>query len=385
MIALIRFELRKSLGRRIIPVMLLLLLTLNAVNILRHHNIFQSDSMARGRYELYCTLRGEMTAEKRKTVAENYRAAQVILSGGRYDTAYDPARYYCGFAYGDANLWREVQEEYDRIDAYGAEMQALADAAAAANETSALSGFYRRQNAQIAAAYSGRALHAFSRLEGIAALSEYRFSAVLQILMLILIGGNLFVTERENGMAELLCTARCGGRKTAAAKLIALLFSAAALCMLFSAADFALFAYFYRIDGLAQPVYAIAEFANTPLTCTVWQYLLLTGAMKLLGLCALSAAFAAISAAMRSAVPVFFSAVLLTAAMMLCYTFWNTGAGGLLNRFNPLRLLLADFSAYAVCNIAGYPVSVPMFSVCAGIMWLALNSVICLTAGGRRV
>ena len=385
MIALIRYELKKALGRRIIPVMILLLLALNAVNITRHHNIFQSDSMARGRYELYCTLRGEITDERREIVAKNYRAAQEILSGGRYDTAYDPERYYCGFAYGDANLWCEVQEEYDRIDAYGAEMQALADAAVAANENPALSDFYRRQNAQISAVYSGRALHDLCRLEGAAALSEYRFSTVLQILMLMLIGGNLFVTERENGMAESLCTARNGGRKTAAAKLITVLLVTVAMCMLFSAVDFALFAYFYHIDGLSQPIYAVAEFADSPLTCTVWQYLLLTFAMKLLGLCVLSTAFTALSAAMRNAVPVFFSAVLMTAALMLYYTFWNTGAGVLLNRINPLRLLLTTCKKYTVCNVAGYPVSTPVFAVCTGLMWLALNSVFCLTAGRRRV
>jgi hypothetical protein len=77
--------------------------------------------------------------------------------------------------------------------------------------------------------------------------------------------------------------------------------------------------------------------------------------------------------------------VLLTVALMLCYTFWNTGAGVLLNCINPLRLLLTKWTAYAVCNVAEYPVFVPVMAVCAGTVWLMLNSVICMTAGRRRV
>ena len=388
---LIRFECKKALGRGVIRVILLILLALNAVNIERHHHIFKTDPMAQGRYELYTELRGEMTEEKLARIRDNYSAAQQILSGSERDLVYNPERYYSGYAFGDANLWNEVKEELDRINGYEAEMNALADAARTANENPALSPYYRRQNEQIAACYAGRSLHQLSRLDGITALSEYRFSTVLLLMLLILIAGNLYVTERENGMAEMLCTAKNGGMKTAAAKLSAVLLITAGLCVLFSVMDFALFAYYYRIDGLSFPVYAVPSvnetngFAQSPLSCTVWQYLLLKGAVRLLGLCVFASAFTVISAAIRSAVPVFFGSVLLTAAAMLCYTFWNTGAGTVINRVNPLRLLLTDFKTYSVCEAAGYPVSVPALAVCAGSVLLLINCVCCLTAGRRRV
>ena len=388
---MIRFEIKKTLGRRLIRVILLILLVLNAVNIERHHHIFKSDTMEQGRYELYTELRGELTDEKYTRIQDNYNAAQQILAAGKHDTTYNPERYYSGYAFGDANLWNEIKEELDRINGYEAEMNALADAARTANENPALSPYYRRQNEQIASCYAGRSLHQLSRLQGITALSEYRFSTVLLLMMLILIAGSLYVAERENGMAEMLCTTKNGGMRTAAAKLSAALLMTVFLCVLFSIMDFALFSYYYRIDGLSFPVYAVPSvdavpgFSQSPLSCTVRQYLILSGAVRMLGLCVFASAFAAVSALFRSAVPVFFGSVLLTAASMLCYTFWNTGAGTVINLLNPLRLLLTDFKKYEVFDFAGYPVSVPVISVCTGAVLLLMNCVCCLIAGRRRV
>lgn len=52
---------------------------------------------------------------------------------------------------------------------------------------------------------------------------------------------------------------------------------------LFLLEDFIAFAWIDRIDGLTQPLYALPEFYNTPLTCTVGGYLLLNVLVKLLG------------------------------------------------------------------------------------------------------
>lgn len=391
MIGLTRFELKKAMGRRLIWVILAILLVLNGVNIERHHHIFSTDPMAQGRYELYTELRGELTDEKLALIQSYYSEAQKILSGAKHDTEYDPERYFSGFAYGDANLWNEIKEECDRIQAYQGKMKSIVNAASEANQNSSLALYYRRQNAQIATLYAGRSLHELSRLEGITALSEYRFSTVLLLLMLILIAGNLYVTERETGMSELLCSFRSGGSKTAAAKLFAVLLITGFLCTLFFVMDFILFCFYYRIDGLSLPVYAVppmdaaAGFEESPLSCTVWQYLLLSGAMRLLGFWVFASAFAAISAAMRLAEPVFFSTVLLTVSLMLCYTFWNTGAGIAVNTCNPLRLLLTDFRHYEVYNIGENPVSVPLIAVCAGLLFFTGNSILCMIAGRRRV
>ena len=391
MIKLIRFEIHKVFGRHVIWLILLVFLILNAMNIERHHHIFKTDRMEQGRYELYQELCGEMTEEKIARIQENYNAALDILNGGNYDTEYNPERYYSGYAYGDANLWREVKEEYDRIQGYESEMTALTDSAKRMNENSALSEYYRRQNEQIINIYERRSLQQFSRLEGVTALSEYRLSSVLLIMLLILTAGNMYVIERENGMAEMICTARNGGMKTATAKLFASLLITAFFCILFYGMDIALFMYFYRIDGLNQFIYAVPSlngilgFAHTPLCCTVWQYFLLIVAIRLLGFCVIASVFMFFSALMRSAVFVFFSAVLFTASMMLCYTFWNTGAGIVLNYCNPLRLLLIDFKEYEVCNFAEYPVSISMIAVFTGIAVFFLNSILYLIAGRKRV
>lgn len=388
---MIRFEFKKAFGRRLIRVILLILFVLNAVNIERHHHIFKSDSMEQGRYELYTELRGELTDEKYTRIQENYNAAQLILDSGKHDTTYNPERYYSGYEFGDANLWNEIKEKLDQIRGYETNMNLLAEAARKANENQALSPYYRWQNEQIASCYAGRSLHQLSRLDGITALSEYRFSTVLLLMMLILLSGNLYVTERENGMAEMLCTTKNGGMKTAASKLSAVLLMTVFLCTLFSVMDFALFSYYYRIDGLSFPIYAvpsvnaISGFSLSPLNCTVWQYLILNGTVRMLGLCIFSSAFAAVSATFRSAVPVFFGSVLLTATSMLCYTFWNTGTGTVINLLNPIRLLLTDFKRFEVFNLAGYPVFLPTFSICIGAVLLFMNCVCCLIAGRRRV
>ena len=102
--------------------------------------------------------------------------------------------------------------------------------------------------------------------------------------------------------------------------------------------------------GGRSALYTLIDFKYTPLTCTIWQYVILQGVAKWLGLVVVGFLFMLISSIFRETYPVF---VLGTGLIVL---FMVTGKHFQL--FNPISML--TFSQYvqelSTLNILSYPV-----------------------------
>ncbi len=111
---------------------------------------------------------------------------------------------------------------------------------------------------------------------------NYDFSIVLTLLLCLYGIIGTFVSERETQMDMLLLVSPNGGRKTALAKIIAATLFLLLTSLWFSLLDLIGFAASF-LEGLALPVFAIPNFAEVSVNLSIFQYVLLSAALKCAG------------------------------------------------------------------------------------------------------
>ena len=127
------------------------------------------------------------------------------------------------------------------------------------------------KNRRIAALYNGRQVHDFRYTEGWQYYVYYDFSVVLSLLLCLYGLSQMFPRERESRMDMLLPTARNGGRRTVAGKLIAGTLYIVGISLWFSVVDYFSFSSIFNLwDGAALPIYAINNLAYASVARMAW-------------------------------------------------------------------------------------------------------------------
>lgn len=379
------YEFKKLFERKSLPVIFLLLCALNIFNIARSNYIYNPNTdtgnMEIGRYQLYLNYKGEITQEKIAEIQYGARISEQMVQNGNYDKQYNPDKYYSGYAYGEAMLRIEMNIELDRLLEYSSRIGEISEKAAGMSGEYGMSDYYLKQNREIAAVYQERNLNSITNSEGLSKLFEYKFSDILIIILLIIGISHIFTVDKENETDVYLKSSRNGGGISGIAKLIAAFGFTFIICAVFFLIDLVTFFVMLRIDGLEQPLYILSDFSFTPLSVSLWQYIILYFAAKFIGMLCIAFTVALIAVFAKKAIPTFGLSVLYVGALMFLKALLTNGAGEYINLFNPVSVLLFPelTKTYRVINLFGNPVSVPGLALCGvfSVMALSAATVIC--------
>lgn len=292
---LIRYELSKLCFRRAV---LLTILVFSMLNLSKIRNVYQSYSyLANGTgeqswntvyWQLYPQLSGIITGDKIERLMKRYRPLEEATADLTASTALDNPDTMTGNLYSDRNL---LDKYYVRPMKYFYNYKKTAAQIAERAKSNSIqfqsigNQFEGRKNAVIYHRFAQREIPAFGYTEMYNYLVNYDFSTVLMILLCLYAVTTVFVREKETQMNLLLLTSPGGGYMTCAAKLIAVSVFSVGIAIWFSLLDFIGFCLaFHTGEGGDLPIYAINNFANSPLNITLFQYVLLSAAVRALGM-----------------------------------------------------------------------------------------------------
>lgn len=354
------FEIRKNFIK---PSILVVLLIFTFINVLKIYDVykknyfFTSQSMSDAYWRLYDDeMKGEITSDKISRLMTIYNPLyESCVVTRTFSTEYDP-NTYTGYVFGDYRMLdygfvRPIEYAY----LYKADAKLIADRAAenAAYFKSANNGYQYSKNLKIAALFDGRQIENFFQTDMYDNLFRYDFSSMLIILMSILGLVPVFVSERETEMDAILRSSKFGRGKTINGKILASCLYVLILSTWFYAVDFIAFSYFYRLTGLTNHLYAIKEFMLTPINISMGQFILLSAAIKALGLLAIGSVVLFISSFFKNAILPY----ILSLGSVFSLIFFKGTMIGALRLVNPIGLITNRelFKSVEYVNLFGIP------------------------------
>lgn len=376
---MIFFELKKYVLKPSVLAFLALFAVLNFVKFFEIYYYFGggrwavtgTDSISEGFEKLYPVYGGEITEEKINGLKTELALAQQKLDErGIGDTIYDDC--YTGYPYGDVELFKNTLiPGYEYAILYRSYAEGLVTAA---SENivffSGINDYEVRKNTLISDIFKGRYVDRYVRSDGWTALFDYKFSAILVMLMIVLAFSPIFSGERAGGFDKLIISS--GKRRAAVrSKLLSVDIFTFTITLLFFLLDILYVAVIHGLDCFEAPVYAIKTYMNCPFTVTLGGALLLSFLGRLLAMLFFSALAAFISSFGRNtALSLFLSiasgALLIAASDILPECFDILG----------LAYSSHFLEKLSVVNVFGLPVfSGAMAAVTAVLLTAALNAV----------
>lgn len=396
MVRLIRFEYRKHFVKPSIIIALLLFSLISAFKIFgiysenslfaRGHSTEQTIQIKQLYWDFYKDFGGEITPDKIERLLEIYRPIEAKTADLTASTRTDDPNTYTGNVYADYHFVRRcfvLPMEHDYMyQSYANKVAASAQENMSFYQSVGNSYEYRK-NAAIAESFSGRKIQEFAFTEMYQYYLNYDFSSFLALLLCVYGLVGVFVSEKESEMDTLLLTTKYGGSKTIAAKLFSSALFVIGVCTWFWLFDFLIFsAVFGSFEGAAAPLYAIKNFADTPLNLTLGQYALLSGMVKTVGMLALGVSILLLSSLFRNALLPF--ALSLAGAFGLIY--WQgifMGSGYLWFKVTNCFVLMVNrelFRKTEFVNLLGFSIPSYITAMLMAILWgIAVTVILIVT------
>ncbi len=356
---MISFELKKYVLKPSVLAFLMLFAVLNLVKFFEIYYYFGGgrsvvagyNSTEKGYKTLYQIYGGKITAEKIDGIKAEYAEAQKKLEErGAGNTVYDDC--YTGYPYGDVEIIKNnLISGYEYAIAYADYAGKIREEAEEnADFFSGINSYEERKNRLIADNFNGRYVSYYVSSEGWTTLFDYKFSAILTMLMIVLAFSPVFSGEGAGGFDKLIISS--GKRKTAVrSKLVSAGIFTFVSVLLFFLLDILFVAVFHGIDCFEAPVYAIEDYINCPFTVTLGGAMLLSFLGRLISMLFFAAGVCFISSFGRNtALSLFLSAVFGAALILL--------SDILPDSINPLGLAhIGHFlEKFSVVNLFGAPV-----------------------------
>lgn len=285
------YELRKSFLRKHVIVMLILLSVLDVVKIgLDKYqgsidSLYLENKEQREAFEqLYKKTKGKFTDSTLQFITgEEERLGEIYDKRLNYNAPGEVT--YCG------NLY----EDYRILEVYIAkEFHYMQEYEAYSNEITALAAdniaYYKdkgnllkvRENKYIADNYSNRSVKEFYRTDSIMGYLNSYFSTILIIFMCFLGVAPVFGAEYDCKMHYILLTSKRGGLNSTLIKILSSLLFSWIMVLWFFVLDITTYQIFFGLEGLHNPVWAIQEFKESFLNCSIQTFLLHEVLLKLL-------------------------------------------------------------------------------------------------------
>lgn len=353
---LFRFEIKKIFSKRIVLLAIVLFVLLDIVKIgLLHQETIGQDTLFQAKQKILEEIRGPITKETLSFVINRQRELDALVQNASYSTQYDPDTY-SGYQYGDSMLFNEFYEAMDYAYHYTQNLQKKMEKASENLELFPSGSYEARVSEKILEAYGERVITNFYDTVGYEQYIGYDFSSLCVLLLLLLVISPLFAEEAEVQMDRLLLSSPKGRYSVARAKAAVAFFMAVVVPLLFCLVDFICFSLLFSLEGGTNPLYSLKYFRDTPFDGSIFQYLLLSLLLKILGSVFFSALYLFLSSRFSHSLPSF----LCSGSVLLLSIIGNDFADTpLWNMVNPILLFANDeaFSSFRQADFFGRPVS----------------------------
>lgn len=373
MASLFYFEWKKSYGRRVTILTILLFTVLNFANIFYD---FQSNSWfadspgwQKAYWGLYDRFSGAITQEHLDALRELYEPLAKKSADLTFNRADDPNSLTGINEYSDyLMLERFYVKPMQNFLGYKQQAQKIAQNA---RENGSFYDHIRnsyeyRKNAKINNLFENRKISSFGYTEVWDRLSNYTFSSWLILLICLFASSNAFAQEKGTRMELLLQTTPSGKKRTSIAKCLSSIVFTVLVTLWFCVSDWIGFAWSYKtISGCTMPIYALADFVSSPLQCSLGIYFILCAGLRILGVlffafvcCGISSMFSnALYPFLFGGMIAFGSSVAANATKNLYDPYWRA--------FNPASLLFPKslFSSTEYVSCWGEPILTPLITV----------------------
>lgn len=392
MVRLIRFEYRKHFVK---PSILIALIVFSLISVVKIYGVYSENSLfARGRsteesvqikqlyWDFYKDFSGEITLDKIDRLMKIYKPLENQTADGTASTGTDDSDTYTGNVYNDYYFFDRCfvnPMEHDYMYQNYANQVAAAARENMRFYQSVGNTYDCRKNAAIAERFTGRQIHNFDFTEMYQYYLHYDFSSFLALLLCVYGLVGVFVSEKESEMDTLLLTTKHGGSKTIAAKFLSSALFVVVVCTWFWLLDFFAFsAIFGSFEGVSAQLYAVKNFADTPLNLTLGQYALLSSAVKTAGMLVLGLGILLLSNLFKNALLPF--VLSLAGAFGLIYwqgIFMGSGHIGI-KILNPFILMVNRelFRKTEFVNLFQFPVPSYLMALAVTALWGAAFIVI---------
>lgn len=375
------YEMRKSWLR--IPTFIVLAVFL-ALNIFRLNDYCRKYYSTYGGFKepyfkLYNTVCGEITTEKLEPFKRRAKELENEILTQTYSTDYNLEKYnYTGYAHGDFSLYSLIiSPEISYCATYSNTSNQISEKAAESYHLFNKIGntFEAQKNKLIYKQYANRSISEYRATNWANAYFSYDFSSLLCVVLLVFGLAAGFTKERESGMSQLI-SAYGKSKCTVFAKVCSALLFCLLLTVVFTISDFVSVQAFLGVDGADMPIYSAKLFELSPYNFSFAEGILLCGALRLLGLFAISLVITLVSKiapnTVAATVASFGTVVVLTVLSLVTNSVFDT-----VKLLTPKTYLLK----FNVVNLFGFPVLELYAAVVAVVLLCAV--LILLIAAGR--
>ena len=344
------YEIKKMMPLKKVMILMIVFLLFNCANIYKNYypacSGYSEVILQKGRVAVYKLLEGKISEEKYNTFLEEYDRVCGVVESGNYSNEVDFDKYYCGYAYGDRNIFYEVLAEFERQILYPSSVSKIKE------EMEANMDFFEEignfllyeENKYVLSCFSDRHIRSFYYTSPSIYLFEYSFSSVLIIILILLIFSPVFSLEKENEMLEILhctkygCNQKCGNTVWLY-KIGLLLVMVTLLTVLFGLSDIIMLKVCLKFNGLSQPIYILEEFSETNLTCSIFESWLICNAIKWFGFVIIGLVVCVISKTQCNSNFSYVISLLFVALCIFTNVYLTSETGRMINLFNPISLL----------------------------------------------
>lgn len=388
---LVYYELRKVFLRW--P-MLILLLVFSVMNLAKIANVYQegavvaySDEVKATYLELYEEYKGEITTEKAQEITTLYREVEDLLSDFTINPVTDDS-LTGNLMMDDQMLQYCFYEPMEYLYTYKSMAEEMIELAEDNQELYAELGneYEYKKNAAIAELFSGRSMDEFYTVTGYQFYFYYDFSLVLAILIILYGLSQVFSRDKECGMDILLVTTQHGGVKTMAAKVVSSSLFLTAVTLWFALMDYVGFSLIFGLgEAGSLPVYAVQNFAASPISLTLNQYWIVCVLCKVLGFWTLGMVFLLVAQVSRNALIPFVCNGILFLGVVIAGMKWSESATVAAKVWNPYSLLINRILFNKIEFINLFDTPVPSWAVTiAAALGIGVCAMILLILSGSR-
>ena len=363
--SLLLFECKKLLHQRYLLFFTVLLLFVNGCNIYLHYDLLLTpEKTLLGedvskidiiRLRMDRDVHGIINSEKLQKLQQHYRDTSAMVNG----EIREQVELYFPIPYTDMVITKEILDEMERLYTYEqAIVQPLQEKNTALKEQAQMVGdlYGMRSAKRVEFSYSGRNISAYERVNEFEPLLSYHLSALFLLLLCVYCASNLFAGEKETQMEDMIrCTPK-GARLIFWIKLLMFAMLCLTLGLLFFSQDLFMFWLCRRPSGFLLPIYALKDWAYTPLNCSILSFFILLSFLKVLAAWLIGILVLLFSVLFQKAYQAFVAGFLAVVALMTLSLFTD-GVFHVVRWFNPMSLFIADrlFETLRLENVIGYP------------------------------
>ena len=376
---LLLFEWKKLLHQRYLVFFIVLLMFVNVFNIYLNYDLLVTpkktligtEAVAEDaiRLKMDKSVQGTITAETLQTLQQHVQDTAAMVDGENIEDV----ELFFPIPYTDMVYTKEILDEMERLYTYeqsvvkplmekNAELKAQAERAG--------DSYGVRTGNLIERTYIGRDISSYERVNEFEPLLSYHLSALFLLLLCVYCASNLFAGEKETQMQTLLSCTPNGKHTTFWAKILAFAFFCLALGAVLFGVDLLVFWICRRPSGFLLPIYALEDFAYTPLHCSILSFYLLISLLKVLGAWLIGMVTVFCSVLFKKSYQAFVAGIIAVIVLMALSLFTD-GVFSVVRWFDPMTLFISNrlFETLHLENIFEHPIYLSSLSVMGSLLF----------------